>query len=139
MIDVIARSQRLIGKEVYFPWGVDRNGINIEFTVEKKTGRKMKTYERAEFLEICKTEIEKYTQEMRNIAKRVGLSCSYENEYLTDSLSVSFIEGGGNNNFVLEPSANHLNIWDADLLGVSCGITIPAGKDAHPICQANLL
>ena len=69
MIDVIARSQRLIGKEVYFPWGVDRNGINIEFTVEKKTGRKMKTYERAEFLEICKIEIEKYTQEMRNIAK----------------------------------------------------------------------
>ncbi|MEC7688954.1 MAG: class I tRNA ligase family protein [Candidatus Thermoplasmatota archaeon] len=43
MIDVIARSQRLLGKEVYFPWGVDRNGINIEFTVEKNTGRKMKT------------------------------------------------------------------------------------------------
>ena len=36
MIDVIARSQRLLGKEVRFPWGVDRNGINIEFTVEKK-------------------------------------------------------------------------------------------------------
>ena len=35
MIDVIARSQRLLGKEVYFPWGVDRNGINIEFTVER--------------------------------------------------------------------------------------------------------
>ena len=33
MIDVIARSQRLLGKEVRFPWGVDRNGINIEFTV----------------------------------------------------------------------------------------------------------
>ena len=85
MIDVIARSQRLLGKEVYFPWGVDRNGINIEFTVEKKTGRKMKTYDRAEFLEICRNEIEKYTQEMRNIAKRVGLSCAYDNEYLTDA------------------------------------------------------
>ena len=47
MIDVIARSQRLLGKEVKFPWGVDRNGINIEFTVEKKTGRKMRTYDRA--------------------------------------------------------------------------------------------
>ena len=56
MIDVLARSQRLLGKEVYFPWGVDRNGINIEFTVEKKTGRKMKTYDRAEFLDICKNE-----------------------------------------------------------------------------------
>ena len=85
MIDVIARSQRLIGKEVYFPWGVDRNGINIEFTVERKTGRKMKTYGRAEFLDICRAEIEKYTQEMRNIAKRVGLSCAYDNEYLTDA------------------------------------------------------
>ena len=53
MIDVIARSQRLIGKEVYFPWGVDRNGINIEFTVEKTTKRKMKTYDRAEFLQLC--------------------------------------------------------------------------------------
>ncbi len=85
MIDVIARSQRLIGKEVYFPWGVDRNGINIEFTVERKTGRKMKTYGRAEFLDICRAEIEKYTKEMRNIAKRVGLSCAYDNEYLTDA------------------------------------------------------
>ena len=52
MIDVIARSQRLLGKEVYFPWGVDRNGINIEFTVEKNTKRKMKTYDRAEFLKL---------------------------------------------------------------------------------------
>ena len=74
MIDVIARSQRLLGKEVYFPWGVDRNGINIEFTVEKNTGRKMKTYGRQEFLDLCEETIEEYTQAMRNTAKRVGLS-----------------------------------------------------------------
>jgi len=85
MIDVIARSQRLLGKEVRFPWGVDRNGINIEFTVEKETGRKMRTYERGEFLDLCAETIESYTQEMRETAKRVGLSCDYENEYLTDS------------------------------------------------------
>ncbi len=85
MIDVIARSQRLLGKEVRFPWGVDRNGINIEFTVEKKTGKKMRSYERAEFIDLCKETIESYTEEMRETAKRVGLSCDYENEYLTDS------------------------------------------------------
>ncbi len=85
MIDVIARSQRLIGKEVLFPWGVDRNGINIEFTVEKKTGKKMRTYDRGEFLDLCKETIELYTQSMRRTAKRVGLSCDYDNEYLTDS------------------------------------------------------
>ncbi|HIG34425.1 MAG TPA: valine--tRNA ligase [Candidatus Poseidoniales archaeon] len=85
MIDVIARSQRLLGKEVKFPWGVDRNGINIEFTVEKKTGKKMRTFDRAEFLDICSHTIEEYTQAMRKTAKRVGLSCDYDNEYLTDS------------------------------------------------------
>ena len=85
MIDVIARSQRLLGKEVYFPWGVDRNGINIEFTVEKNTKRKMKTYDRAEFLELCKTTIEEFTQAMRKTARRVGLSCDFDREYLTDS------------------------------------------------------
>jgi valyl-tRNA synthetase len=85
MIDVIARSQRLLGKEVFFPWGVDRNGINIEFTVEKKTGKKMRTFERGEFIEICRETIEEYTQAMRDTACRVGLSCDFEKEYLTDS------------------------------------------------------
>jgi len=85
MIDVIARSQRLLGKEVFFPWGVDRNGINIEFTVEKSTGRKMRSFERSEFLDLCSKTIEKFTEEMRNTAKRVGLSCDFDKEYLTDS------------------------------------------------------
>lgn len=85
MIDVIARSQRLLGKEVYFPWGVDRNGINIEFTVEKNTKRKMKTYDREEFLALCKTTIESFTQAMRDTARRVGLSCDFDREYLTDA------------------------------------------------------
>jgi len=85
MIDVIARSQRLMGKEVYFPWGVDRNGINIEFTVEKNTDRKMKTFDRAEFLRLCEETIEEFTQAMRETASRVGLSCDFAKEYLTDS------------------------------------------------------
>ncbi|MBS72551.1 MAG: valine--tRNA ligase [Thermoplasmata archaeon] len=85
MIDVIARSQRLMGKEVYFPWGVDRNGINIEFTVEKNTGKKMKSYDRSEFLKLCEVTIEEFTQAMRETASRVGLSCDFSKEYLTDS------------------------------------------------------
>jgi valyl-tRNA synthetase len=85
MIDVIARSQRLLGKEVRFPWGVDRNGINIEFTVERKHGRKMRSYERGEFIDLCAETIESYTQAMRETAKRVGLSCDFDNEYLTDA------------------------------------------------------
>ena len=85
MIDVIARSQRLLGKEVYFPWGVDRNGINIEFTVERKHNRKMRTFDRAEFIDECRTTIDEYTDAMRKTARRVGLSCDFDTQYLTDS------------------------------------------------------
>ena len=65
--------------------GVDRNGINVEFTVENKTGKKMRLYERAEFLDLCRETIEDYTKSMRKTAKRVGLSCDFSNEYQTDS------------------------------------------------------
>ena len=36
MIDIIARGQRMLGRAVLFPFGLDRNGINIERTVERK-------------------------------------------------------------------------------------------------------
>ena len=71
MIDVIARSQRLLGKEVFFPWGVDRNGINIEFTVEKKHKRKMRSFNRSDFIRECKETIDEYTEEMKLTAHRV--------------------------------------------------------------------
>ena len=84
MIDVIARSQRLLGKEVYFPWGRQKwNQYRIHS--RKKYGKKMKTYDRQEFLDLCEETIEEYTQAMRNTAKRVGLSCDFEREYLTDA------------------------------------------------------
>ena len=85
MIDVIARSQRLLGKEVFFPWGVDRNGINIEFTVEKKHKRKMRSFNRSDFIRECKETIDEYTEEMKLTAHRVGLSCDFSREYHTDS------------------------------------------------------
>ena len=66
MIDVIARSQRLLGKEVYFPWGVDRNGINIELVRREETGKKMRTFERGKFIDICRYHRGIYTSNERN-------------------------------------------------------------------------
>ena len=45
----------------------------------------MKTYDRAEFLQLCEKTIEEFTQAMRNTARRVGLSCDFDREYLTDA------------------------------------------------------
>lgn len=36
-IDMIARTARMAGKNVYFPIGIDRNGLPVEIYTEKKT------------------------------------------------------------------------------------------------------
>src|SRR5881396_2708935 len=46
MIDMIARAQRMLGRAVLFPFGLDRNGINIERTVEQKTGKALHRWDR---------------------------------------------------------------------------------------------
>ena len=48
-IDMIARSMRMRGYEVYFPWGIDRNGLPVEVETEKKYGIHMRQYLREEF------------------------------------------------------------------------------------------
>ncbi len=85
LIDVIARSRRMLGYDVLFPWGVDRNGINIEFTVEKKHKKPMQFWDRAEFNGECAQEIKQYSDDMARIGRRIGLSCDFDNGYATDS------------------------------------------------------
>src|SRR3972149_4695788 len=46
MIDMGARAQRMLGKAVYFPMGLDRNGINIERTVERKDRKPLPPWDR---------------------------------------------------------------------------------------------
>lgn len=85
LIDVIARSRRMMGERVVFPFGLDRNGINIELVVEKKHKRKMDTFDRAEFLKLCEQEIEPYSRDLVATAQRVGMSCDWAHVYKTDA------------------------------------------------------
>ncbi|MCP4762918.1 MAG: class I tRNA ligase family protein, partial [archaeon] len=85
MIDMIARIQRLRGYNVLFPWGLDRNGINIEFTVEKKYHKSLHEFDRKEFIDLCKKEITVISDQIDAIAKRIGCSMDFDNHYKTDS------------------------------------------------------
>ncbi|MCA1814612.1 MAG: valine--tRNA ligase [Halobacteriales archaeon] len=85
LIDVIARSRRMLGERVLFPFGLDRNGINIELVVEKKHNRKMDTFDRAEFLKLCEQEIEQFSKDLVATAQRVGMSCDWDHVYKTDA------------------------------------------------------
>ena len=84
-IDMIARTARMSGRNVYFPIGIDRNGLPVELYTEKKHGIRMRETERGEFLELCKNALDDLEAEMIQIMKSLGLSGDFKNYYRTDS------------------------------------------------------
>jgi len=84
-IDMIARTARMSGKNVYFPIGIDRNGLPVELYTEKKHGIRMRETERGEFIELCKNALDDLESEMIQIMKSLGISADFKNYYRTDS------------------------------------------------------
>ncbi|MDX1596439.1 MAG: class I tRNA ligase family protein, partial [Nitrosopumilaceae archaeon] len=84
-IDMIARTARMSGKNVYFPIGIDRNGLPVEFYTEKKHNIRMRETERGKFLELCKEALDDLEAEMLQIMQNLGLSGDLKNYYRTDS------------------------------------------------------
>lgn len=86
-IDMIARTARMLGYEVYFPIGIDRNGIPVELYVERTYKVSLRSMPRDRFLELCKKALDELEAEMLWIMKRMGLSGDFDNYYRTDSES----------------------------------------------------
>jgi valyl-tRNA synthetase len=84
-IDMIARTARMQGKNVYFPLGIDRNGLPVEIYTEKKYKIHMKETPREEFLKLCQNALDDLESEMIQIIKGLGLSADIANYYRTDS------------------------------------------------------
>lgn len=84
-MDMIARVARALGYSVYFPIGIDRNGLPVEKYTEKKYGISMHKTAREKFVELCSTALDELEEEMIWIMKALGLSCDFENYYRTDS------------------------------------------------------
>ena len=84
-IDMIARTARMAGKNVYFPIGIDRNGLPVELYTEKKHKIRMRETERGEFLDLCKESLDDLEAEMIQIMKSLGISGGIKDHYRTDS------------------------------------------------------
>ncbi len=84
-IDMIARTARMAGKNVYFPIGIDRNGLPVELYTEKKYKIRMRETERGKFLELCREALDDLEAEMIQIMKNLGISGGIEDHYRTDS------------------------------------------------------
>jgi valyl-tRNA synthetase len=62
-------------QEVIFPMGVDRNGLPIEVQTEKEYGIVMRETPRDKFIDLCRQLLDKYEDQIINLARRLGLSC----------------------------------------------------------------
>ncbi len=83
-IDMIARYERMNGKEINFPYCLDRNGLPIEMAVEKKYKKSAHDYDREKFLKLCEQTISEFGEEIRTGYEKLGISVDYENYYYTD-------------------------------------------------------
>jgi valyl-tRNA synthetase len=86
LIDMCARLKRMQGHEVLFPMCLDKNGINIELTVERKYKKGLHEFDREEFINICREEIGKISEGILDLSRRIGLSVDFDEYYYeTDS------------------------------------------------------
>ncbi len=96
--DFVARFQRMRGKEVFFPFGYDDNGIASERLTERELGIERQNYTRQEFQKKCREVCEKYEENFTKKMQSLALSIDWSNTYKTIDSEVqkisqlSFIE-----------------------------------------------
>ncbi len=82
--DFVVRFQRMLGKNVFYPFGTDDNGVPTERLIEKMKGVSAREMDRQEFVKLC---LETLDKELRPkyIAdwKRIGMSCDWSVFYTT--------------------------------------------------------
>jgi len=74
LMDMFARFQRMNGKRVLFPLGLDNNGLPIEMAAEKKSGKRLTSIPRDEALKLCRSVLEEAGMVSMETFERLGIS-----------------------------------------------------------------
>ena len=80
-IETIARYQRMLGKNVYFPFGFDDNGLPTERYVEKVIGKKAYQMPREKFIDKCLEISAELEKEFFNLYISAGFSANFKKIY----------------------------------------------------------
>lgn len=112
IMDFFARYQRMIGKEVLFPLGLDQNGLPIETSAEKKFKVDFTKLSRDEALSYCRKLLDATTAESIDSFFKCGISYSSWTKgekigdiYETDSPSYRAVT-----------QATFIDLWDKGLI-----------------------
>ncbi|MFQ5940156.1 MAG: valine--tRNA ligase [Nitrososphaerales archaeon] len=136
-IDMIGRTARMIGHNVFFPIGIDRNGLPVEIYAEKKFKIAMRHTEREKFLALCRSALDDLEAEMIQIMKNMGISSDFNKYYRTDS-----------DEYRALTQATFIELWNRGLVYESnrpnnyctiCGSTIADAEVAHEEIPSRLI
>jgi valyl-tRNA synthetase len=81
--DFVARFERMRGREVFFPFGYDDNGIASERLTEDELEVRHQDYDRRTFQEMCRGVCAKYEAEFTQKMQNLGISIDWEETYQT--------------------------------------------------------
>ena len=107
-IDMISRVARMSGKNVYFPIGIDRNGLPVEMYTEKKHNIRMADVTREQFIDLCVKSLDDLELEMVQILASLGVSADIKNHYRTDSKEYRTLT-----------QSTFIDLWHRDLIYIA--------------------
>ncbi|WP_160693102.1 valine--tRNA ligase [Clostridium sp. C2-6-12] len=81
--EIIARFQRMQGKNVFYPLGFDDNGLPTERLVEKEFDITGASIPRSQFTEKCLLTTKKYEEDFKNLWLSMGFSVDWSLKYET--------------------------------------------------------
>ena len=81
--DFVVRFQRMNGKNVFYPFGTDDNGLPTERLVERLKKVKSANMKRNEFVKLCQKTIKEVLPKFVQDWKDIGMSCDFETTYST--------------------------------------------------------
>ncbi len=81
--DFVARFHRMRGRNVFYPFGTDDNGLPTERLIEKKHNVRAQYMDRDEFIKLCNETLREIKPEFVSDWKRLAISCDFENSYST--------------------------------------------------------
>ena len=82
-MDFIARYRRMRGYSLFYPMGMDSNGLPTENFVEQKYGANPQSMGRQKFLELVRKTVSGYQDEYKGIWRSIGLSVDWSLLYDT--------------------------------------------------------
>ena len=81
--DFVVRFQRMLGKNIFYPFGTDDNGLATERMIEKMKNAKGQFMKRKEFVELCLKTLEEIRPDFVYDWKRIGISADFNIFYTT--------------------------------------------------------